>query len=212
MDQFAVANGKTNCAMVLNCDSLEFSHVPFDLGDYSLVIINSKKPRELADSAYNQRRIECENALQIIQRHRQIDQLVLATESDLEIISDAVLKKRTKHAYSEQLRVKASELVLQNSDVRSFGKLLNQSHHSLRDDFEVSCSELDFIVDYLIDSKHCLGARMTGAGFGGCCIAVIKHSEASELCERLCVAYEVEFGYTPDWFVCKTANGVHSVT
>lgn len=212
MDQFAVANGKANHAMMLECETLDFKYVPFDLGVFCLVIINSKKPRELADSAYNQRRQECDAALEAIQQHRSIKQLVHATESDLELTTEPILKKRMRHAYSEQIRVLASELVLQNGDIKAFGKLLTASHISLKDDFEVSCEELDFIVDFLIESDHCAGARMTGAGFGGCCIAVIRKAKATELCQALHVAYSDKFGFSPEWFICKTADGVQSIT
>ena len=212
MDQFAVANSKANCAMVLDCNSLDYTHVPFDLGDYSLVIINSKKPRELADSAYNQRRKECDEALQTIQHYRQVDHLVHANESDLDNISDPILKKRTKHAFSEQQRVLQSQLVLKKGDIDAFGDLLIASHRSLKYDFEVSCEELDFIVDFLTASEYCKGVRMTGAGFGGCCIAVIQTNRADELCSSMCVGYANKFGLEPNWFICKTANGVHSLT
>jgi galactokinase len=212
MDQFSVANGRMNHAMILDCETLDFKYVPLDLGHYSLVIINSNKPRELADSAYNQRRKECDAALEVIQNHRPIKQLVHATEPDLELISDPVLKKRMKHAFSEQLRVLASELVLQNGDIKAFGELLTASHNSLKDDFEVSCNELDFIVRFLTASEHCAGARMTGAGFGGCCIAVIQNEKIDELCNALCVAYLNKFGFAPNWYACQTADGVHSVT
>ena len=212
MDQFAVANGKANHAMMLNCDSLKFKHVPFELGDYSLVIINSNKQRELADSAYNQRRQECDKALEIIRQHRAIENLVNATSSDLDLIADPILRKRTKHASTEQQRVLESESALRNADIETFGELLNASHRSLRNDFEVSCSELDFIVDLLSESEHCLGARMTGAGFGGCSIAVIDTNRTDKLCEKLSLAYNSQFGFPPEWLICEIANGVHSIT
>ncbi|MCB0755037.1 MAG: galactokinase [Flavobacteriales bacterium] len=212
MDQFAVANGKAKHAMLLNCSTLEVRNVPLNLGKHTLVIIDSKKPRKLAESAYNQRRKECDNALEIISDQRILEQLVDATETDLQLLSDPILKKRTRHAYSEQNRVLEAESALQKGDLRQFGKLLTASHLSLRNDFEVSCTELDFIVDFLINSEFCLGARMTGAGFGGCCIALLKSENANELCNALDVVYSKRFGFSPECHICETANGVHSVT
>lgn len=211
MDQFAVANGKKDHAILLNCNSLENKLVPLRLDDHSLLIINSNKPRTLSESAYNQRRQECADALEIISQTRRIEHLVNTTESELDLISDPILKKRTKHAFSEQLRVLASELVLQNNDLKSFGKLMSQSHESLRDDFEVSCTELDFLVDTLLQDNACLGARLTGAGFGGCCIALVKKSSIDELTQRISIAYQNQFGYSPDFYECQPSDGVHQL-
>lgn len=211
MDQFAVANGKKNHAILVNCETLENKLVPLNLGDHTLLIINSNKPRTLAESAYNQRREECSKALDIISQTRPVDNLVLATESDLDLISDPMLKSRTKHAFSEQLRVLASEEFLQNNDLKSFGQLMTQSHQSLRGDFEVSCEELDFIVDQLIADDACLGARLTGAGFGGCCIALVQNSNLDTLTQKVSGAYDNQFGYAPSFYQCQPSDGVHQM-
>jgi galactokinase len=211
MDQFAVANGKQDRAMLLNCDSLAHKFVPLELDEYSLLIINSNKPRTLADSAYNQRREECEIALKKISEHRIIQHLVLADEGDLLHLSDEVLKKRTRHAFSEQDRVVAAQEALENGNLNQFGQLLSQSHNSLKNDFEVSCTELDFIVEHLLKSDDCLGARMTGAGFGGCCVALVHTESVPTISESLTLAYDENFGYRPSIYPCQPSTGVRQL-
>ncbi|MBP9152643.1 MAG: galactokinase [Flavobacteriales bacterium] len=212
MDQFAVANGKENHAIVLNCNSLEHEFVPLELGEHSLLIINNNKPRTLAESAYNQRRKECNEAMKIISNHRQLKNLVEATLDDLKLISDPTLKKRTRHAITEQLRVQDSVTALSSGNLLAFGKLMNESHASLRDDYEVSCSELDFIVAELQSNPACLGARMTGAGFGGCCIALVDGSSIQRITQSLSETYEIQFKISPSFYDCKPSRGVHRIT
>ena len=211
MDQFAVSNGKKNHAIQLNCNSLDFNYAPINLGAYSLVIINSNKSRALAESAYNQRLEECEEALSIIQKNRSIDQLVSANTNDLNLLENAVLKRRVKHAFTEQVRVLESAKALEMQDLVRFGQLLNASHESLQSDFEVSCSELDFIVKNLQESEYCLGARMTGAGFGGCCIALIESQKVRDIMNSLSESYREKFGLQINWYNCQIANGVKTL-
>ncbi|MDB4655787.1 galactokinase [Flavobacteriales bacterium] len=210
MDQFAVANGKVNQALMLDCNSVTCDFVPLNLGAYSLLIINSNKPRTLAESAYNQRRKECDLALNMISSSRPIKNLVDATEEDLKLLSGDI-RKRTKHAYTEQLRVQESGVALGESNLEHFGSLMTESHISLRDDFEVSCTELDFIVNRLNESEYCLGARMTGAGFGGCCIALVVDRQSETLQSELEQAYENRFGFKPSFYSTTPSDGVHKV-
>ena len=212
MDQFAVANGRSDHAIVLNCGSLEYELTPLNLKNNSLLIINSNKPRTLAESAYNERRQQCDNALKLIAQARPIHQLVDATESDLDLIADPVLKRRARHAFSEQTRVERSADALRNGDLNTFGKWMNESHTSLRDDFEVSCPELDFIVNEFRKNPSCLGVRMTGAGFGGCCIALVATNAVGAMTEQLERSYTLRFGFAPTFHECKTSDGVHRVT
>ena len=212
MDQFAVANGKKNHAIVLNCNSLEHEFVPLNLAEYSLLIINTNKPRALAQSAYNQRRKECEQALRIIAQQKPIENLVDATLNDLNLLHDAILAKRTRHAITEQLRVKQSVAVLRSGNLAEFGKLMNESHASLRDDYEVSCAELDLVVSELQKDGACIGARMTGAGFGGCCIALVKTQEIGALTQSLTKTYTLQFGFAPSVYDCKPSRGVHRIS
>jgi galactokinase len=209
MDQFAVANGKKNHAILLDCSTLKNNLVPVKLEGYTLLIVNSNKTRTLTESAYNERRSECSQALDIINQTKPIDHLVFATESDLNLLTNPTLRKRAKHASTEQLRVIASELLLHNQDLKNFGKLMTQSHISLRDDFEVSCAELDFIVHHLLEDYTCLGARLTGAGFGGCCIALVSSSSTDRMTRRISRAYRDQFGYAPSFHECHTSDGVH---
>ena len=211
MDQFAVAQGKAGNAIKLRCDNLDFEYVPVDLKEHSLVIINSNKSRELAGSAYNQRLKECKDAITEIRKHREIDSLINATDEDLQLLSNDVLKKRTKHAFSEQKRVLSAAKALKKNNIKKFGEILNTSHQSLKLDYEVSCTELDFIAESLSSSPYCLGARMTGAGFGGCCIALIETSKESELRNQLKDTYSKTFGINLSWYNCNISDGVRTV-
>jgi galactokinase len=212
MDQFAVANGKANHAIVLNCDSLVYQFVPLNLGEYSLLIINTNKSRTLADSAYNQRRQECDEALKLLIKHLPITNLVDASLDDLHFINNSVIKKRARHAITEQIRVVDSVKALEVGNLKAFGQLMNESHASLRDDYEVSCPELDFIVSELQVAESCLGARMTGAGFGGCCVALVESKSVRKLSRGLTDTYKVRFNRTPEFYHCKPSNGVHLVS
>jgi len=212
MDQFAVANGKANHAIVLNCDSLEHQFVPLNLGEYSLLVINTNKPRFLAESAYNQRRQECDAAFRFIAQHVPITNLVDASLDDLDLIDNAVLAKRARHAITEQMRVVDSVKALEVGNLKAFGQMMNESHESLRGDYEVSCAELDFIVNELQVVESCLGARMTGAGFGGCCVALVETKSVGKLSQGLTETYKVRFNRTPEFYDCKPSNGVHLVS
>lgn len=209
MDQFAVANGKQDHAIKLNCNSLEFEHVPLNLGQYALLIINSNKPRQLAESAYNQRRAECDEALQILRTENPaLNNLVDATMKGALSIQDPTIQRRAKHVITENLRVQKSAIALARNNIAYFGQLMYASHHSLANDFEVSCQELDFIVSYLRKQKACLGARMTGAGFGGCCVAILEASEISDVSSNLVSAYSKTLGFSPSVFSCDPSGGV----
>ncbi|MGB1317336.1 MAG: galactokinase, partial [Flavobacteriales bacterium] len=210
MDQFAVANGKANHAISLDCNSLEHDFVPIDLGAYSLLIINSNKPRTLAESAYNQRRQECNEALEIIANSRPIENLVNAKNEDLSLLGGNLLK-RTRHAASEHQRVQDSAIALSKNQIKKFGQLMTESHHSLREDFEVSCDELDFIVDFSNQTDGCLGARMTGAGFGGCCIALIETRQSNHFQKQLQEFYLQRFGFAPSVYLASPSSGVHKL-
>ncbi len=212
MDQFAVANGKKDHALMLNCDTVEFVEIPMDLGDHELLIINTNKPRQLAESAYNQRRSECNEALKILRQvDRSISNLVDAKADQLQLIENEVIRKRAKHALTEQQRVIASSKALKDANLKQFGQLLNQSHASLRDDYEVSCDELDFLVNELQRAEGCLGARMTGAGFGGCCIALMDSSYDKNQVQILFNQYKKRFDLTPSLYACQIAQGVSRV-
>lgn len=211
MDQFAVGFGKADQAMVLNCNSLEFEYVPLLLDDHNLLIIDSKKPRTLAGSAYNQRIEECEKVLTIIRNEADISNLTEVSISEAEKLTDTTLIKRTIHAITEQQRVIQSAKELASNNVVAFGELMFQSHISLKDNYEVSCAELDFIVAFSLKFNGCIGSRMTGAGFGGCCISMVKTDHCDRYSEELSTSYLTNFGQRPAIHNVKLTDGVHQI-
>lgn len=212
MDQFSVANGKENQAILLNCETLEFKLVPFVLNNHSLVIMNTNKRRELADSKYNERRAECDKVLEILNKKYNFKNLCDASiEAVNELVQDDVLKKRARHVITENQRVLKSVSVLQKDDLVEFGKLLNASHDSLKNDYEVTGKELDTIVNEARGSEGCLGARMTGAGFGGCAIALVENSKIDNFKNRVKEEYQSKTGLSPEFYVSAIGDGVHRI-
>ena len=213
MDQFAVALGKKDKAILLNCDTLEFEYIPFQTGEYVLVIINSRKQRALAESKYNERFAECREALKCLQKELQIQNLcdidVSTFEAHRRLINDEILEKRALHVISENERVHDATRALQKGDLPAFGKLMYASHDSLKNLYEVSGRELDTIVAFARTFKHCIGARMTGAGFGGCAIALIRKGEVYDFTTGLTTAYTKAIGYPPEVFASVIGDGVH---
>lgn len=208
MDQFAVAVGKENSAILLDCATLYYEYVPFNLKDASLVIMNTNKRRELSESKYNERRAECDRALEIINQYKRIENLCQAELSDLDYIEDEIIKKRARHAITENTRVKDAVKVLREGDIEAFSKLLIQSHNSLRDDYEVTGLHLDTIVEEALKFDGCLGARMTGAGFGGCAIAVVKEGKEDEFIKEVSKNYKEKTGIEAAFYVTKIGDGV----
>ena len=216
MDQFAVAMGQKDKAILLNCDTLDHEYLPFQTGEYDLVIINSNKQRTLADSKYNERFTECGAAWKQLKQHLQVGNLceVGIAEFDLNqhLISDPVLRNRARHVISENARVKDAVIALQTGDMEVFGKLMYASHQSLKELYEVSGKELDTIVDFCKTFEGCIGARMTGAGFGGCAIALIKKNRVNNFTENLTVYYKEKIGYLPEIFTSAAGEGVREIT
>lgn len=205
MDQFAAGFGKEGHAIALDCNTLEYEYVPLALKGLRFVICNSKKKRGLVDSAYNLRRQECEEALRILQQLTPIQHLCQLNTEQLEKLSSQVSEqfsdtvlRRARHTISENERVKEAVQALRNQDMSHFGQLMNASHASLRDDYEVSCPELDFLVKQAQQSEGVLGSRMTGAGFGGCTVTLIAENHIERFIEELSKAYEERFGITPE--------------
>lgn len=212
MDQFSVAMGKAGNAVLLNCTTLEYEYVPFELNDYSLLIMNSNKPRSLITSKYNERRGECEKALQLIRRTNNVESLAAAGVGDVMNIEDEILRKRAKHVVTESLRVKESVKALRYNDLFTFGKLMNASHRSLKQDYEVTGVELDTLTETAQQIKGCLGTRMTGAGFGGCAIAIAHKSAVSEIIEKVSDAYQKATGLQCNIYETETGDGVRELT
>ena len=215
MDQFAVVMGKKYKAILLDCDTLEYEYLPFETGDYILTIINSNKKRTLAESKYNERFAECGKALKALKKELHVQNLCDISISDFEehrhLIKDAVLDKRALHVISENFRVGEARDALKAGDLASFGKEMYASHQSLKDWYEVSGKELDTIVDFCKTYDDCIGARMTGAGFGGCAIALVKKDKFDDFSDKLVEYFEAKIGYKCDVFASDIGDGVREL-
>lgn len=209
MDQFSVANGKAHHAMLLDCQKVECEQIPLELGSFSLVLMNTQKRRELAESKYNQRRAECDQALSILNQHYALPNLCQATLDQVnQTIQDSVLKARARHVITENARVLESKKALEKGDLQWFGKLLNDSHHSLRYDYEVTGHELDEITDAANAHPACIGARMTGAGFGGCAIALVETQHIADFEKFVSQRYQLSANLVPQFYESQIGDGV----
>ena len=211
MDQFAISMGKAGHAIFLDTATLKYEYAPIRLENAKIVISCSNKKRGLGDSKYNERRSECETALAELQKVVKIDALGDLTEAQFEQYQDAitspVCRKRAKHAvYENQRTIKAVE-ALQNNDVALFGKLMNDSHVSLRDDYEVTGIELDTLVEEAWKIDGVIGSRMTGAGFGGCTVSIVKDDAVDAFIEKVGTAYKNKIGYAADFYVVEIGDG-----
>ncbi|MCD8509171.1 MAG: galactokinase [Bacillus sp. (in: Bacteria)] len=216
MDQFAIGMGKEENAVLLDCHSLEYHYAPVKLNGVKLVIANTNKRRGLADSKYNERRSECEQALRDLQAVTTIDNLCeLSNNEFLKLkthISDPVVARRAKHAVTENVRTKEAAQKLKNQDVAGFGKLMNESHVSLRDDYEVTGEHLDALVNAAWEEEEVLGSRMTGAGFGGCTVSLIREENMEETLKRIGEKYEAATGLKADFYVVGIGDGAKKLT
>lgn len=211
MDQFAIAMGKANHAIFLDTATLKYEYAPIKLENAKIVISCSNKKRGLGDSKYNERRSECESALAQIGEVIGINALGDLSEEQFEqykgAIKDDVCQKRAKHAvYENQRTVKAVE-ALQKNDVKLFGELMNASHVSLRDDYEVTGIELDTLVEEAWKIDGVIGSRMTGAGFGGCTVSIVKDEAVDTFIEKVGAAYKDKIGYAADFYVVEIGDG-----
>lgn len=206
MDQFACGIGQKDHALLLDCRSLEYENVPVELGDYRIVIISSEVKRALASSAYNTRRAECQEGVeQIAQRDRSVHALRDVSADLLETLADelrpAVLR-RCRHVVAENQRVLDAAAALKAGALEEFGRLMFESHVSLRDDFEVSCEEIDLLVEIARSTEGVLGSRMTGGGFGGCTVSLVHEAAVQMLVGRLS-GYAEQTGLVPGVFVLE---------
>ena len=212
MDQFASAMGKENHAIFLDCKDLSYKHVPLNLEGYTIVISNTNKKRSLADSKYNERRSECEKGLEILKTN--LPEKNYLGEISLEefnknsyLIEDEVIFKRVKHVIEEDDRVLKSIEFLNSGDIENFGKLMTDSHNSLRDLYQVTGTELDTLVEATLKQEGVLGARMTGAGFGGCTVAIVKNESLETLKNEVMKIYEEKIGYPPTFYISNVGDG-----
>jgi len=214
MDQFVTCHGQEGRALLLDCRSLEYELLPLP-EDVRLVICNTMVKHQLAGSEYNQRRSECEEGVHHLARAlpdvRALRDVSLA---DLEAhgreLPEAVYR-RCRHVISENTRVLQAKTALENRDLSEFGQLMNESHRSLRDDYEVSCAELDLMVELAREADGVYGARMTGGGFGGCTINLVKAESCTDLTVSVAREYERSTGVAPEIYVCRAVPGVSEV-
>lgn len=215
MDQFAIGMGKENSAILLDCNTLNYSYSPVDLKEEVIIIANTNKRRGLADSKYNERRSECEKALEELQTKLNIKSLGELTEEEFEnnkdLIKDEIRVKRARHAVYENQRTLKAVKALENNDIQTFGKLMNESHNSLRDDYEVTGKELDTLVELAWKHEGTIGARMTGAGFGGCTVSIVKRSLGEDFINTVSKGYKEIIGYDADFYVANIGNGTREI-
>jgi len=215
MDQFAVAFGEANKAIVLNCDTLKYKIVDCELGDYNLAIINTNKPRKLAESKYNERVAECKKALADLNKEIKLNNLCELNYEKFtlhkHLIEDETVLKRATHVIKENDRVNLAAKALNDGGLEDFGRLMYASHQSLKDLYEVTGLELDTVVDFCRDYDHVIGARMTGAGFGGCAIALLKKGKEEEFAKELTDYYVERVGYPAAIYLSEIGNGASAI-
>lgn len=215
MDQFAIGMGKEKHAVLLNCQTLNYTYSPLHLQDASLVIVNTNKRRGLADSKYNERRGECERALNDLQKELSIQSLGELTPSQFEeykdLINNDIDRKRAKHAVYENARTQEAVNLLENGNIDGFGELMNQSHISLRDDYEVTGNELDSLVEVAWNQEGVIGSRMTGAGFGGCTISIVKKDKMESFIEEVGKEYNEKTGLKADFYIVEIGDGAKEI-
>jgi galactokinase len=211
MDQFAVGLGKRNNAIFLNCDTLDYELVPVHLDPYRLIITNTNKRRGLADSKYNERRAECERASDMLRPVKDIRNLCNLSYEEFsgisDVIKDPVVMKRARHVISENQRVKYAVTALKSGDLFTFGKLMNESHESLRNDYEVTGFELDTLVDEALKIPGVIGSRMTGAGFGGCTVSLVHKNSIDNFLHKTEKGYLDRTGLKPDFYLAEIDDG-----
>ncbi|MBR5218464.1 MAG: galactokinase [Clostridia bacterium] len=216
MDQFASAMGKADHAICLDCATLSYEYVPINLSDYSIVITNTHKKHSLGASQYNIRRNECMQGLSEMQNVLpDITCLADVCPGDFEeyahILSDDVIFRRLRHVITECDRVKQGVKALKCGNISLFGALMNLSHHSLKNDYEVSCVELDILAETAQALPYVAGSRMTGAGFGGCTVSLVKSDCTDEFKKELTRVYSGKTGITPSFYVSETGDGAREI-
>jgi len=215
MDQFVIACGRKGHALLLDTETLDYKEVPLHLGQYEIVICNSMKKRELVESRYNERRAECEQALTILNEYtsaRNLCEISYPEFVELEDkLPDKTLRKRVKHVITENLRTISAYDLLHADNLAKFGKTMLESHYSLKEDYEVSCPELDTLVELAMNNGS-IGSRMTGAGFGGSTVNIVKYTDFASFKNNVQNAYQKKYGVICDIIHCDTADGTRETT
>ena len=215
MDQFASGMGAKDHALFLNCETLDYQRVPLVLNGVKIVIANTNKRRGLADSKYNERRSECDTAVEEISKVKPILNLSRLTLDEFNELSSninsEVVRRRAHHVISENDRTLRAISALNEGNLEEFGELMNQSHDSLRDDYEVTGTELDTLVDEARKIPGTIGSRMTGAGFGGCTVSLVKEDAIEEFIREVGKNYEEKIGITPDFYIAEVGDGAKKI-
>lgn len=215
MDQFASAMGRKDHAIFLDTNTLKFEYAPVVLENAKIVITNSKVKHSLVNSAYNDRRNECETALKELQKEVDIQTLGDLTEEEFEAhksaIKDETRRKRARHAVYENQRTIRAVAALRAGDVKLFGELMNASHVSLRDDYEVSCKEIDILVDLAWQIPGVIGSRITGGGFGGCTVSIVENDAVDTFIETIGKAYKEKVGHEAEFYVVDIGDGAYKI-
>lgn len=215
MDQFASANGKKDHAIFLNCDTLDFEHVPVKLNGVKVVISNTHSPHKLDSGAYNERVAQCQLAVKQINEVRPIKYLAELTEEEFKkiehAITDEVAHKRARHVVGEVQRTTDAVEALKAGELEKFGMLMNASHVSLRDDYEVTGPELDAMAEAAWKIDGVIGSRMTGGGFGGCTVSLVKDEAIDEFIGKVGAEYEAKIGIKPDFYIAEIGDGAKKV-
>lgn len=211
LDQFAIGMAEKGKAMLLDTNTLEYEQIPVDLPDHKIIIMNSMTRRELVDSEYNTRRRQCEEALEQLQEVVSVESLGELSEELFEehkhVIKDDVLMKRARHAVYESIRTEKAAQALVEGDLEAFGKYMNDSHVSLHEDYEVTVRETNLLSHLAWDQEGTVGARMTGGGFGGCCIAIVENSHVESFINSVGDRYEKEIGHPAEFYIAETEDG-----
>jgi galactokinase len=215
MDQFAAGFGRKDHAINLNCDTLEYRYAPLKLGERRLIITNTNKRRGLTDSKYNERRSECEKAVELLSLHRPLRNLSELDVNDLwmldEYITDPVIRSRARHVITENGRTTDAVRALENNDIEKLGRLMNESHDSLCNDYEVTGTELDTLVYEGRKLPGVLGTRMTGAGFGGCTVSIVETDHAGSFMKDLGEVYTAKTGLRADFYLPGIGDGARRI-
>ena len=215
MDQFAVGFGKKDHAIFLNCDTLAYEHAPLILGDCELIITDTNKRRGLTDSKYNERRAECEKAVEFLQAYKPVKNLSEIMTDEIQVldryIADPTVLRRARHVITENGRVLEAVKVLRENNLIRFGELMNQSHDSLKNDYEVTGTELDTLVYEGRKLSGVIGTRMTGAGFGGCTVSIVKKENSDAFIKELTAAYSSATGLKPDFYRPQIGQGASRI-
>ena len=215
MDQFAVGMGKKDEAILLDCNTLEYRYSHIALSGCSIVITNTNKPHVLTETAYNDRRWESEQALKELKTKLDIHSLGDLTEEEFEenqnLITSDLERRRAKHAVYENQRTIKAVAALEKNDLATFGKLMHDSHVSLRDDYEVTCKELDTLAELAWAHDGVIGSRMTGGGFGGCTVSLVENDKLESFQKDIERDYTKKIGYAPSFYVANIADGTHKL-